>query len=48
MNTVITIFKTKGDVIEEAIQAIGTLASTIEDRFSPYLTEFGPFLIYCL
>lgn len=48
MQNTLEIFKQRGEVIEEAIQAIGTLAGVIENRFSQYLTPFGPYLIYAL
>lgn len=48
METILTIFKVRQNVIEEAIQAAGTLAGNIEIRFTKYLGQFVPFLIWAL
>lgn len=42
------LFKARNNVVEEAVQATGTLAQTIESRFEPYMQRFGPYLVFAL
>lgn len=48
VDIVIKIFNTRGTVVEEALQAIGALASNIELKFSKYLDSIMPFLNWSL
>jgi hypothetical protein len=48
MDNIIGIFKMKGTVIEEGLQAIGSLAENISSRFLKYLNTVMPFVIWCI
>ncbi|CAG9322276.1 unnamed protein product [Blepharisma stoltei] len=48
MDTILQIFKVRGTVIEEGIQAIGALAQNIETRFEPFVQPFHQYLLWAL
>ena len=48
MDVIIRIFNLRSTVVEEGLQAIGTLADNINGRFLKYLASVMPFVMWCL
>lgn len=48
MEIIIRIFNLRNTVVEEGLQAIGSLAENISARFIKYLASVMPFVIWCL
>ena len=48
VGTVLDLFRARQTVVEEGIQALGSLAQSVDLAFEPHLQAFGPFLVWAL